>query len=284
MVRDLRVVLRTELTLLWRGRGWPIAALFVALLGMWEASGIREQPWGAWGTIAFASALLSLMLLFTTGNQVSSDRTRRLDGVLLSTPVSTTAYVCGKYLAALVALLSLASVNLVGALLADRFDPWRDPPAVLGHVRFPPLGPWPYVSTSVLLIVTPLVFGAAFVLAITTMARGERAGAYGAAVVLWLLPAFGTAWPQLLDVSGLRFYAMVDSIPAFKLAMTTINIRSGNTWSATAAAHVIATVRALFPPPLPPVFVWNRVLFLGLAVLLLATTVGYVQRQRCGRV
>ena len=36
--------------------------------------------------------------------------------------------------------------------------------------------------------------------------------------------------------------------------------------------------------PLPAVFVWNRLLFLGLAVLLVTATVGYVGRQRQGRV
>lgn len=283
-MRNLGTVLSLELTLLRRSRGLPFAALLAVVFGVWEASGIREQPWGTWGTIAFASAFLSLLLVFTTGQQISRDRACRLDGVLLSTPLAHAAYVWGKYLAALLALFGLAAFSLLGALLMDQLDPWRDPPAVLGHLRFPPLGPWPYVSSELLLVVTPLVFGAALVLAITTMTRGGRAMAYGAALALWLLPAFGTAWPQVLDVSGARFYSMIDSTPAFRLAMTTINSNTGDTWSAAAAGHVMTLVRALFPPSLPAVFVWNRLLFLGLAVLLVAATVGYVGRQRQGRV
>jgi len=224
----------------------------------------------------------------STGDQVSRDRTQHLDGVLLSTPVSTAAYVWGKYLAAFVALVGLAIVNLAGALLMDRFDPWRDPPPLLqlGHAQFPPLGFRTYAGVWLLITVTPVVFGAAWMLAGSTPRRGGRIAASTGVLVLWLLPAFGNAWPRLLDVSGGRFYSLGDSGAVSKLAMTTMqNISHAPwvTWNPPDAARVIAAAQAALPPALPPVFVWNRALFLCAAVLLVVLTTRYVGRQRRGR-
>lgn len=281
-MRDLRTVLRLELLLLLRGRGLPIAAVFAALAGVWEASSIREMPWSVWSTLDFDGVLVSLMLVLGTGDQISRDRRQRLDGVLLSTPVTTAAYVWGKYLAALIALVGLALANLAGAVLMDRFDPWRDPPFMLGHVHFPPLGPWPYVYSWLLLMVTPVAFGAAWMLAGATWRRGGRIAASAGTLLLWLLPMFGNAWPQLLDVAGGRVYGLFDSIPAFKLAMATTG--TYGTWSPRAAARVVDLVRAALPPALPSTFIWNRVLFLSTTVLLVVAASRYVGRLRQGRV
>lgn len=288
-MQDLRAVLRLEFLLLRRGRGLPIAAALAALAGVWEASAIREQPWGVWSTLTFGGALVTLILILSTGDQVSRDRTRRLDGVLLSTPVATAAYVWGKYLAALATLLGLAAVNLVGALLMDRFDPWLDPPPLLqlGHAHFPPLGFRADADIWALLTVTPVVFGAAWMLMGTTLRRGGRIAASTGALALWLLPAFGAGWPRLLDVSGGRFYGLFDSAsgPASKLATATMQNTSHApwvTWSPRAAARVIAAVQAALPPALPPVFVWNRALFLCAAVLLVVLTTRSVGRRRRG--
>jgi len=277
-------VMRIELVLLWRGRGLPIAALAVALVGLWEASRIREMPWAAWSTLPEAAGFLSLVLVVTSGNQISRDHTTRLDGVVLSTPVSTASYVCGKYLAALLVLVGLATANLVAAVLMDRFDPWRDPPAILGHLDFPPLGPSPYVGAMILLMIVPIVFGAALALTVTTAAHGARTVASIAALVLWLVPAVVNNWPPLLEVTGGRFYTSADDGSPFKLAMTTYSFgANGISWSPAAAARVIGAVQTHLPPSLPPIFVWNRALFIGLGIALLAATVGVVMRQRQGR-
>ncbi len=284
-MHDLRTVLRLEFLLLLRGRGLPIAAALVALAGVWEASGIREQPWAVWSTLTLGGALVALILTLSTGDQVSRDRTQRLDGVLLSTPVSTAAYVWGKYLAALVALVGLAAVNLAGALLMDRFDPWRDPPPLLqlGHAHFPPLGFRTYAGIWVLLTVTPVVFGVAWMLAGTTLRRGGRIAASTGALVIWLLPTFGNAWPQVLDVSGGRFYSLFDGGSLAQRAMATTTTTFPQAWSPRAAARIIAAVQASLPPALPPVFVWNRALFLCAAVLLVVLTIWSVERRRRGQ-
>ena len=94
-MRDLSTVTRLELTLLLRSRGWWITALIMVGLGVWAAAGAREAPWSAWGNLAIVAMLGTLILTFSTGDQVSRDRERHLDGVLLSTPMSTAAYVWG---------------------------------------------------------------------------------------------------------------------------------------------------------------------------------------------
>ncbi len=282
-MRDLRAVIRLELLLLLRGRGLPIAAALVAFTGAWEAAGIREQPWGAWSTLTAGGVLVSLILVMGTGDQIVRDRTRRLEGVVLSTPVSTAAYVWGKYLAALVVLVGLAVVNLVGAVLMDRFDSWSDPPAVFGHVRFPPLGPTPYVDIWLLLMVIPVIFGAAWMLTTTTFRFGSRIAALTSVLVLWILPAFGSGWPQLLDVAEGRFNGLFDSGPSSKLAMATAIGVFQDRWGPSAGGRVVALVRAMLPPPLPPVFIWNRAFFLGATVLLLVLTTWSVGQRRRGR-
>jgi len=90
----------------------------------------------------------------------------------------------------------------------------------------------------------------------------------------------------LLDVSGGRFYSLGDSGAVSKLAMTTMqNISHAPwvTWSPRDAARVIAAMQAALPPAAPPVFIWNRALFLCAAVLLVVLTTRYVGRQRRGR-
>lgn len=288
-MRDLQTVFRLELLLLRRGRGLPIAAVLAALAGVWEATAVRERPWGIWGTLDFGTVLVSLILILSTGDQVNRDRTRRLDGVVFSTPVSTSAYIWGKYLAALVVLIGLALANLAGALLMDAFDPWRDPPPILqmGHAQFPPLGPWPYLSIWLLLMITPVVFGAAWMLAGATWRRGGRIAASVGALLLWILPAFGIGWPHLFDVSEGGASLLFDGTPLFNLANATMrNISHAPwvAWSPSAAARIVDAVRTEMPPPVPSTFVWNRVLFLGAAVLLVVLMSRYVGRQRPGRV
>ncbi len=277
----LWIVMRLELFLLPRRWSMLVAAVLVALAGAWVASGVREAPWSAWSEIDFAALFVTLILTFGTGDQIIRDHTRRLDGVLLSSPVSTAVYVCGKYLATLIVLLGLVGVGLIGALLMDRFDAWTDPPIMFGHSRFPPLGPWPYISSWLLLMVTPTVFGAAFVLLVTTLTRGGRAVAVPGALLFWLAPLFFSGWPTLLDAAAAHFYGMSDAdAAAGKLAMAT-GIFQGPEPRAV-ALRVIALAQQATPHQLPPVFWWNRALFLGLAIVAVVGTVRVVSRHRRG--
>jgi hypothetical protein len=279
----LLTVIGLEWKLLWRGRGLWVAAVIMALFGVWEASSVREAPYGAWGQFAFTAWLVTLILTFTTGDQIHRDEERRLDGVLLSTPVTTTTYVWGKFLAALLALLALSGINLVAAILMDHFDSWRTPPAILGHSIYPSLGPWPYLAGWFWLDLTPLIFGAALTLVAITLSRGQRILAAAGALLLWLLPAFFSSWPLILDVGGEGMnyvYGLGGSNAAFQYANQ--HEPQGGP-EASVAAHVVQLVQASLPPSFPDIFYWNRALFLCLAVLGVMMLAFWFGRQRQGR-
>jgi ABC-type Na+ efflux pump permease subunit len=281
-MRDLSTVTRLELTLLLRSRGWWITALIMVALGVWAAAGAREAPWSGWSNLAIIAVLGTLILTFSTGDQVSRDRERHLDGVLLSTPVSTAAYVWGKYLAALAMLLGVAAAGLAGAALTDQFYTWRNPPAVLGHSTYPPLGPRPYLLGWLWLDLTPLIFGAALTLAGITIARGQRIVAYAATLVLWLMPMLFGGWPDLLDVTASRLNysrGSADTLTAAKMALAWASAH-GFIPGRGVTEHVMRLVQQNVPPHLPTIFVWNRALFVCLAVVLITGTVHSVGRRR----
>ena len=282
---DIWQVSRHELILLWRGRLLSFVAGFMLLLGVWEASAIHEAPYGAWGTFTFTTLLMTLVLVFMTGDQIIRDRERRVESVVLSTPLSTRDYVIGKYLSALITLLALSLVNLVAAVFTDALDTWRNPPAILGHSWYPALGPQPYMWAWLLLVTIPLIFGAALMLAGITVARGQRALAYAVTLLLWLGPAFlggpqplGT-WPDLLDVVGLHLTLPFTSVPA---AMAIAERTFGGHPDAATAALVVHLSQQGLPPAYPAIFFWNRLFFMLLALLLLWGTAHAVAAARRG--
>lgn len=170
-MHGLWTVLRLELRLLLRGRGIWIAGLMALFFGVYEASMLREAAYDAWEQLTVATFFVTLTLTLTTGDQVIRDRDRRVDDVLLSTPIASQSYVWGKYLAALVVLLGLSAWMLPAAIVMDHFDTWRNPPLVLGHSIYPSLGPWPYISAWLWLAIVPVIFGTALALAGVTLTR-----------------------------------------------------------------------------------------------------------------
>lgn len=272
--------MRLESRLLLRGRGVWVAALALAALGGWMATGIREQPWGAWGTMTFTGILSTLLLTLSTGNTVQRDRDRRVSDILLSAPISETAYVLGKYLAALIALLALSLIELGAAILVDHFDTWRDPPAILGHSLYPALGPLPFVAAWAWLIVTPIIFGSALTMAEITLAHGQRALAYTSVILLWVVPMVvsNVGWPLLIDLTGAH---LLYEIPQAG-GMTAFQLSSSDHISPAVREEIMRLIRGDLPPAIPAIFIWSRALFLTLAAALVGVTIWGVARQRRG--
>lgn len=273
-----------ELRLLARSRGVWLAMPVTTFFGIWEASMAREAPYAAWSQFTMAALFVTLILTLSTGGQIARDRERRVEDVLLSTPVAIYSYVWGKYLAALAILLVFAASMLAGAVVMDQFDGWRNPPAVLGHSVYPSLGAWPYISAWMWLVVVPVVFGAALSLSTITLLSGHRVVSSMAVVLLWLVPAFlgssfSSSWATLLDVAGMTLYnsSTGTQLPS---ALQSLYLTGGSPSPALAAQMVQVVVNHL-PPTLPTTFYWNRVLFLTLAMALLVATcvrVGHVRR------
>jgi hypothetical protein len=284
-MRDLWTVIRLELTLNRRGKAIWIIGLFMAILAINAASGIRARPGYAWTDFGFVEAFaISLILALSTGDQINRDRERRLDGVILSTPISTAIYVWGKYLAALAMLLGLSSIYLIVAILVDQFDNWHNPPTVLTFFvspsMFPPLGPWPYIIIWGLLIIVPIIFGAALVFAGITITRGQRIVAYIGVLIVWLPAILYEKMPDLLDLTTISIDRRYSPNGLFDAGSVT-----GYPPDANTPNQVIHLVQAHIPPPYLPIsFLWNRLFFLGLAVLLILLTMRSVGKQRQGPV
>lgn len=286
-MRTLWIVAALEVKLaLWR-RGVWLAALLLALFGVWDATQIREAVYEAWGELALAAALVSLTLTLSTGDQIIRDRERRLEGVVFSTPVGTIAYVCGKYLGAAVAALALSGIELTAAVLTDQMYAWRDPPMLLGRGLFPPLGPAAYVAAWAWLVVTPVLFGTALTMAGITLGRGQRVGTYAIVLLLWVGPVFlsgtmATAWPNLLDVTTLQLDYTLGVGAILSRALLYDLLTQGSHIDAALAQHIVQLVQRGLPPHFPVIFYWNRLLFLVLPIGLVAITAVATMRRRRG--
>lgn len=290
-------VARLELTLLRRGWGLWVSAIVALALGVWTGTMVRERPYTAWNEFVFSGFLLTLLLTLTTGDALRRDRARRVDGVVLSAPVPTAVLALGKYLAALATLLGLLGLSLLAAIVTDRFYALRDFPVALGSSYFPSLGAWPYVLGWGLLFVVPIAFGAALMLACLTLVRGGRTVAAIAVVALWLLPAFSGQWPAALDIVQMGDASRYDpgqdnealGLVRAGLDSALRDQRTPGRWQspyellpAELTARVTALSQEHFLPELRPIFYWNRLLFLGLAVALVGLTILGLGRQRRG--
>lgn len=280
----LWVVARVEVVLLLRGRGLWLAGVVLAALGVLVGASARQTPWEAWSYIGFTTAASTLLLAFVSGDQIRRDRDQRLDGVLLSTRAPTAAYVVGKYLAALAALLGLAGVGLAAALLADR----------LVRADFPPLGGGPHLVGWGLLVVVPLAFGAALALAAITLLPGGRTAAAFGILACWLLPVVVAGWPVLLDVTGAgsaplrrlgidREVARLVSEEVRRAGLLPPGEGQAGRLPAAVKARLAGRARAGLPPRYPADFWWNRAFFLGASAALVALTTYGVERRRRGR-
>ena len=255
--------------------------------GVYEASMVREATFDAWVQLTVATFFVTLILTLATGDQIIRDRDRRVADVLLSTQIATQAYVWGKYLAALAVSLGVAALMLPGALLMDHTG-WRNPPVVLGHSLYPSLGPGPYVSAWLWLTVVPVVFGVALSLACVTLTRGLHVISSLVAIVLWFGPAlFASSYSggplSLLDIVGWSLYgSVIDTIAASLPPSLQEVFRSGAIPTPDIAAQMVRFMTAHLPPELPAIFIWNRIFFVALAVLLMLLTALYLQAQRRG--
>jgi hypothetical protein len=215
--------------------------------------------------------------LFRTGNQINRDRERRLDVIVLSTPVATPGYVLGKYIAGLASLFLLAGAGLLTALLMDRFYNVPHPFLIFAPALYPPLGAQPYLISWTWLTLPSIIFGATFMLACITLTRGQRVIASLATLLIWVLLLFISAYiPDLLDVTATVFY------PRYAPATDplTLFMKQHPSWSpiglpqANLVQQIMHFSLAEIPPSyLPGSFLWNRLFFLGLSLVLLVLTI-----------
>lgn len=278
-MKSLWTVMRLELKLLFRGRVVWVIACTMALLGLWEATGIRQIPWGIWESWVIVSLfLVSLILIFATGEWAHRDQESHVDKIIWSTPVSTGTYVWGKYLSMLVVALGFTLVYLFAAILTDQFFnvPFQLP--LFGKVVYPPLGPEAYLIFWAWFVLVPTVFGVALTFSVTTITRGQRIIAYVLVLLLWFASMSG-ALPGLLDITAEGFISNAHGSHTF--AVFLLASQAGLNPSQTVAKHVMDLLHADIPPTfLPWSFFENRVLFFCMAILLVGLSVGIASHRR----
>lgn len=282
---NLWPVAKLEFRLIWSSRvSWLIAAVML-IIGALCAANNRQTPWNSWVQIQIAGFYISLILAFCTGNQINRDYEQRLAGIVLTTPVSTAGYVLGKYIAGLASLLLLAGSGLISALVTAYFYDNRSALLIFPPVFYPPLGVAPYVSGWAFFALTPVIFGASFMLAGITLAGGQRVPAYIAAVLIWILPRFlGSTMPQILDLTGANTFPQFSLAAARPVSVSSpleqFLVRHPSLEAATPpSAEIVQQVMNLTLPELPPrtwppsLFFWKCLFFLSLSLVLLALTI-----------
>jgi hypothetical protein len=276
--------MKLECRLIWRNWVTWLMLLITLLIGALCASNNRNQPWTSWAHLGNTSFFLSLILTFCTGNQINRDHAQRLDGIVLSTPIATKSYVCGKYLAGLASLLLLAGAGLLSALAVDHFPTGSQGFLLFSPLFYPPLGASPYLLGWVWFVLPAIIFGATFMLACMTLTRGQRTIAYLVSLLIWVLPLFLTqSIPPLLDITAAVFFPGFSLAPARPVSgITPIRqflmqhpvLRQDSPPPANLVQQVMHLSLAGIPPsPIPSLFLWNRLFFLGISVLLLALTI-----------
>jgi hypothetical protein len=270
-MKNIWIVIAMEFRLFLRGQtSWLIAAFMILSSAMLVAGGLRPSAFSAWRSLSLGYMLLTLALVFSTGNQLQRDRDRRLDGIILSTPITTATYVWGKYLAGLFLLLGFAAFNLIVSVALDLIIP---------AAAYPALGPWPIASSWCLLVLVPLLFGAAFTLLITTFTRGQRIVTSLLVLLAWLLPTFSGTSNSLVAVFTVSGVFGDSTDAAQKLGMTF----HGSTPSPALAHQVAQLVQTHIPWDYLTSTMWlNRGAFLLLTVLCLLLAIRSLQHQRQG--
>jgi hypothetical protein len=258
--------------------------LVMLTIGAVCASNNRNEPWSSWAHLGATSFFISLILTFCTGNQINRDREQRLAGIVLSTPVATPGYVCGKYLAGLASLLLLAGSGLLSALLIDHFYTGSNAFLIFAPAFYPPLGTQPYLTGWLWLALPAIIFGATFMLACITLTRGQRAIAFIAALLIWILPLFLTqSIPQLLDITANVFFPQFSLAPASHvsgsdplrqfLIQHPALFQNGPPPANLVQQAMHLSLAEIPPPSTPAMFLWNRLFFLGLSLALLVLTI-----------
>jgi hypothetical protein len=279
-MRTFGTIMKLELFLIWRNWATWLIALAIILIGVLAADNNRNQPWGIWGQFVTIGLFLTLILTFSTGNQVNRDRERRLDGVVFSTPIMATVYVLAKYSASLFSLLSLIGLSLLAAILTDQFYSVPQQVLFLSPVIYPSLGLRVYLLGWASTMLVPVIFGAAFIFACTTLTRGKRVIAYIATLLVWLIPVFASSLHRglLFDITATSF------IPSSSPAV--------NFWFQHLTGphpvppfQYVQQIMLLSRADVPPAsllnsLLWNRLFFLGLALALLYLTIVSVQHTR----
>jgi hypothetical protein len=273
-VEGVLTVTQFEIRTIWRQRSIWFAAVIMIVLGVWIASDVRENLFGAFSSFTFCATLTALFLTLISGDSLIRDRALRLHDIVMSTPISTISFVAGKVMAQIISMFLLLLLQLFAAIFTDHYG---HPQFIFGHPNFPSLGWDVYVKIWLQLDLVPVIFGVCLATACITLFRGQRVVPTIFILLFYLLPMFAyNQFPSVIDLSAMSFYyhlASTDQLIEIAKTYTTV--------SPEAASALLVHARSLIPPPdLPLTFTINRLIYLILSILLFGGIVNIVSRQR----
>ena len=205
----------------------------------------KNSPYAIANTLEIMSIFAVFIMAAFVSNVVVRDDETGYGPIVHSTRVSTFDYLFGRFAGAfVVGCLAFASVPL--AMLIGSFMPWIDP-ETLG-----PLRPGDYVYVYFVLCVPTLLMMGAFCFALTTMTRSMLA-TYVGVVALLMIYFVATAFFRRPEYE--RIVALVEP---FGMGAFTV-----------ATKYWTAAERNTQLPPVEGLILWNRLIWLGAAMLLL---------------
>lgn len=119
----IKAIFKRELAAYFRSpMGYVIFAIFMAVTGLYFASGILGSYIDLVGEISFLQSFLFIIIPMLTMRSFSEDRKNGTEVLLFTSPASTLEIVLGKYLAAFGLFVIMTSGTLVHILITALYD------------------------------------------------------------------------------------------------------------------------------------------------------------------
>jgi ABC-type transport system involved in multi-copper enzyme maturation permease subunit len=194
--------------------------------------------------------VMSIFGILTTtafvANSIHRDFELGTDALFFSSPIRKFQFLAGRFFGSF-SVAVLVYLGVVGAVVIGSMMPWIE------KARLGPFVPWHYVYSLVVMIVPNLLLAGAIFFAVAALTRSLMATYAG---VVGFLVAYAVASSLLDDVENEVVAGLLDpfGFSAFSLATRYWTVFQKNT-------QVL---------PLEGIYLWNRILWVGVALLILA--------------
>ncbi|HEX2122183.1 MAG TPA: ABC transporter permease, partial [Thermoanaerobaculia bacterium] len=194
--------------------------------------------------------VMSIFGILTTtafvANSIHRDFELGTDALFFSAPIRKVQFLAGRFLGSF-AVAVMVYLGVAGAILIGSFMPWLD------KERLGPFELWPYVYSLFVMVVPNLLLAGAIFFAVAALTRSLMA-TYSSVVGFFV--AYGVAGSMLDDVENEMLAGLLDpfGFGAFGLATRYWTVFQKNT-------QIL---------PLEGIYLWNRLLWIGVALVILA--------------
>ncbi|HEX6085127.1 MAG TPA: M1 family aminopeptidase [Thermoanaerobaculia bacterium] len=205
----------------------------------------RNSPFVTMFMLTALSVMGVLVVTAFVSNAVQRDFDLNTDGLFFSSPIGKVSFLAGRFLGSFsVAVLVYAGVAL--ALMIGGFMPWIE------KERLGPFELWPYVYSLLVMVVPNLLLAGAIFFAVAALTRSVMI-TYASVVAFFV--AYGIAEGIASDIEYEAAAALLDPF-----GMTALSIAT-RYWTVFQKNTQVL--------PLEGLYLWNRVLWVGVSLLIL---------------